>query len=492
MKKYSFLAFDLGATSGRAVIGTLAGDKFEMREIHRFPNAIMELHGRYYWNVFHLYEAMKESLRICARQQIVPDSIGIDTWGVDFGYLAADGTLLGLPRAYRDPYTEGAPEAFFKRVPRSEVYRLTGIQIMNFNSLFQLYKAKQENFAPLQAAKEILFMPDLLAYLLTGNKVCEYTDASTSQLLNPVTKQFEASLLEAAGVSPSLLRPVVMPGTRVGVLTAALANETGIGQIPVIAVAGHDTASAVAAVPAEDREFAYLSSGTWSLMGIETEEPIITEDSFRYNFTNEGGIDGTTRFLKNITGMWLLEQCRKEWERAGRTYAYPDIVKMAEEAAPFRNFVNPDDPRFANPPSMTEAIAAYCRETGQPVPETDGAFIRCIFESLAMRYREVLGLLSEMAPFPIRKLHVIGGGSKNNLLNQFTANAIRMPVVAGPAEATAIGNCMVQARAAGLVADRWEMRRLIHSFLSPTVFFPEGNGEWEEAYRKYQCITIKK
>ena len=325
MKKYSFLAFDLGATSGRAVIGTLAGDKFEMREIHRFPNAIMELHGRYYWNVFHLYEAMKESLRICARQQIVPDSIGIDTWGVDFGYLAADGTLLGLPRAYRDPYTEGVPEAFFKRVPRSEVYRLTGIQIMNFNSLFQLYKAKQENFAPLQTAKEILFMPDLLSYLLTGNKVCEYTDASTSQLLNPVTKQFEASLLEAAGVSPSLLRPVVMPGTRVGVLTAALANETGIGQIPVIAVAGHDTASAVAAVPAEDREFAYLSSGTWSLMGIETEEPIITEDSFRYNFTNEGGIDGTTRFLKNITGMWLLEQwaARAVSERVGT--CRPDV-----------------------------------------------------------------------------------------------------------------------------------------------------------------------
>ncbi len=491
MKKYSFLAFDLGATSGRAVIGTLAGDKFEMQEIYRFPNAIMELHGKYYWNVFHLYEALKESLKICARQKIVPDSIGIDTWGVDFGYLAADGTLLGLPRAYRDPYTEGAPEDFFERVPRSEVYRLTGIQIMNFNSLFQLYKAKQENFAPLQAAKEILFMPDLLSYLLTGNKVCEYTDASTSQLLNPVTKRFETSLLEAAGVSPSLLRPIVMPGTRVGMLTAALANETGIGQIPVVAVAGHDTASAVAAVPAEDREFAYLSSGTWSLMGIETEEPIITETSFKYNFTNEGGIDGTTRFLKNITGMWLLEQCRKEWEHAGRTYAYPEIVKMAEEAEPFRSFVNPDDPRFANPPCMTEAIAAYCRETGQAVPEKDDEFIRCIFESLALRYREVLVLLSEMSPFPIRKLHVIGGGSKNNLLNQFTANAIRMPVVAGPAEATAIGNCMVQARAAGLVSDRWEMRRLIHSFLSPIVFLPEGNSEWEEAYQKYQCITAK-
>ena len=492
MKKYNFLAFDIGATSGRAVLGTLVGDKFEMQELHRFPNAIMELHGKYYWNIYQLYDALKESLTICARRNVVPDSIGIDTWGVDFGYLAKDGTLLGLPRAYRDPYTEGAPEEYFQRIPRSEVYRLTGIQIMNFNSVFQLFRAGQEDFGPLKAAEEILFMSDLLSYLLTGKKVCEYTDASTSGLLNPATKEFEVSLLEAAGVAPSIMRPVVMPGTVVGELTDALARETGIGKVPVIAVAGHDTASAVAAVPASDREFAYLSSGTWSLMGIETEEPIISEESFLHNFTNEGGIDGTTRFLKNITGMWLLEQCRKEWEKAGRDYSYPAIVKMAERATPFHCFVNPDDPRFANPSSMTEAIRAYCRETGQPEPKEDDEFIRCIFESLAFRYKEVLALLSGIAPFPIRRLHVIGGGSMNNLLNQFTANVINMPVVAGPSEATAIGNCMVQARAAGLVADRWEMRRLINSFLSPAVFLPEGNGEWEEAFKKYQSITSKK
>jgi rhamnulokinase len=344
----------------------------------------------------------------------------------------------------------------------------------------------------LEAAEELLFIPDLLSYLLTGKRVCEYTDASTSQILNPVTKEFEKGLLEAAGVPSSLLRPVVMPGTLVGELTDALAKETGIGKIPVVAVAGHDTASAVAAVPAQDREFAYLSSGTWSLMGIETEEPIITEESFKYNFTNEGGIDGTTRFLKNITGMWLLEQCRKEWAKAGRDYSYPAIVKMAEQAEPFRSCVNPDDPRFANPPCMTEAIAEYCRETGQPVPVEDDEFIRCIFESLAFRYKEVLGILAGMAPFPIKRLHVIGGGSMNNLLNQFTANAINMPVVAGPSEATAIGNCMVQARAAGLVSDRWEMRRLINSFLSPKTFLPTGSEEWEAAYQKYQSINIKK
>ena len=493
MKKYNFLAFDIGATSGRAMLGTLIGDKFEMQEIHRFPNAIMELHGKYYWNVYKLYEALKESLCICANKRLQLDSIGIDTWGVDFGYLSKDGVLMGLPRAYRDPYTEGAPDEYFKQVPREEVYRLTGIQIMNFNSLFQLFRAGQEDFGPLKTADEILFMPDLLSYMLTGKRVCEYTDASTSQLLNPETKQFEASLLEAAGVAPSILRrPVVMPGTLVGELTDALARETGVGKVPVIAVAGHDTASAVAAVPAEDREFAYLSSGTWSLMGIETESPIINEESFRHNFTNEGGLDGTTRFLKNITGMWLLEQCRKEWKAAGRDYAYPAIVRMTMLSPAFRSMINPDDPRFANPASMTEAIASYCWDTGQPVPSTDAEYIRCIFESLAFRYKEVLGLLAEMAPFPIRRLHVIGGGSKNDLLNSFTANMIGMPVVAGPGEATAIGNCMVQARAAGLVADRWMMRRLIGTFIAPVVFTPEHTEDWGEAYKKYQSVTSNK
>lgn len=489
MKKHTFLAFDIGATSGRAVLSTLMNGKFEMREIHRFPNNLLELHGKYYWDVYHLYNELKKSLSICGSQQTELDSIGIDTWGVDFGCLAEDGSLLGLPRAYRDPYTEGAPEEFFKLIPREEVYRLTGIQIMNFNSLFQLFRGQQEDFAPLVHAEEILFMPDLLSYLLTGNRVCEYTDASTSQLLNPVTKQFEASLLAAAGVSPSIVRPVVMPGTVVGELTDAIVRETGIGKVPVIAVAGHDTASAVAAVPALDQQFAYLSSGTWSLMGIETEQPIITTESYENNFTNEGGIEGTTRFLKNITGMWLLEQCRKEWERAGRTYSYPEIVQMAEQAVPFRCFVNPDDPCFANPESMSEAIANYCKETGQTVPVTDAEFIRCIFESLALRYNEVIQMLIKMAPFPITRLHVIGGGSKNRMLNQFTANAIGMPIVAGPSEATAIGNSMIQARSAGIVSNRWEMRELIAASIQTETFEPQDEATWKKVYEQYLQIV---
>jgi len=461
MKHHHFLAFDLGATSGRAILGTFDGNNFEMKELTRFPNAMLELHGKYYWNVFGLYESLKEGLKVCARQGITLTSIGIDTWGVDFGYVGKDGTVLGLPRAYRDPYTNGTPENFFKLIPREEVYRLTGIQVMNFNSLYQLYRAKETGFAPLETADKILFMPDLLSYLLTGKQVCEYTDASTSQMLNPVTRQFEPSLLEAAGVSTSLLHPLVDPGTMIGTLTDALAEETGVGKVPVVAVAGHDTASAVLVVPAENPNFAYLSSGTWSLMGVETETPILTRESFENNFTNEGGVEGTTRFLKNITGMWLLECCREEWAKEGRNYTYAEMIGLAEQEGKSRSLVNPDDPRLANPTRMTETVIAICRETDQPVPVSDAAFIRCIFDSLAYRYKEVLETLSGMISFPIEKLHVIGGGSQNALLNQLTAEAIQKPVLAGPSEATAIGNCMMQAKAAGLVADRWAIRRIV-------------------------------
>ncbi|MDR2138115.1 MAG: rhamnulokinase [Tannerella sp.] len=473
MKKYSFLAFDLGATSGRSILGTLDGVNFEMNELTRFPNTMMEIHGKYYWNVFGLYESLKEGLKVCAKQGIELTSVGIDTWGVDFGYVGSDGTLLGLPRAYRDPYTDGAPEDFFRRVPRDRVYGLTGIQIMNFNSLYQLFRAKQTCFAPLEAADKILFMPDLLSYLLTGQQVCEYTEASTSQLLNPVTRRFETSLLEAAGVPASLLHPPVDPGAVIGTLTDALAEETGIGKVPVVTVAGHDTASAIISVPAANPHFAYLSSGTWSLMGVETEAPILTQDSFEKNFTNEGGIEGTTRFLKNITGMWLLEQCRKEWEKAGRRYSYPEIVQMAQAAGKSRSIINPDDPRLAAPAGMTRAIAEVCEDSGRPVPDTDAAYVRCIFDSLANRYREVLEMLSSMIPFPIEQLHVIGGGSQNALLNQFTADAIGLPVVAGPSEATAIGNCLMQAKAAGLVKDRWEIRRIVARSFPSQTFLPQ-------------------
>lgn len=488
MKKHIFLAFDLGATSGRSVVATLTDGKIEMRELTRFPNGIIELHGRYYWNLTGLYQALKEGLAVCAREGIVPDSIGVDTWGVDVVPIAADGSVLSMPRAYRDPYTVGAPERYFQKVTKEEVYQKTGIQIMNFNTLYQIFAGVEQGYVPFLHAKELLFMPDALTYMLTGERVCEYTIASTSQILNPRTGEFEKKFLEAAGVSGEIFRKPTLPGRVVGTLTDALADETRIGKVKVVSVAGHDTASAVAAVPALDGNFAFLSSGTWSLMGVELKEPIINEQSYEMNFTNEGGVEGTTRFMKNICGMWILEQCRKEWARIGKSYSYPEIVEMAMSAQPFGRFIQPDDPSFANPPSMLQAIDAFCERTGQPKPETDAQIIRCIFESLALRYREVLDGLEGMVTFPIERLHIIGGGSKNRLLNQLTANAIGRKVIAGPSEATAIGNVMIQAMGAGIVSSLTDMRSIIHASIETEEFMPQSVGEWEAAYQKFIAL----
>ncbi|KAA6341926.1 Rhamnulokinase, partial [termite gut metagenome] len=419
MKPLSFLAFDFGATNGRSILGTLKDSKLFLKEISRFPNSIFLLRGKYYWNIFSLYDELKRAIALCAKENITLDAIGIDTWGVDFVLLDAQGDILGLPRAYRDPYTQGIQSKYFKYVPAEEVYGKTGIQFMDFNSLFQLFALKEECSPLLEAAQSLLFMPDALTYLLTDEKICEYTIASTSQLLNPHTKQIERGLLDTIGVSPSLFPKLVQPGTVVGTLTDEICRETGIGKIPVVAVAGHDTGSAVAAVPAEDERFAYLSSGTWSLMGIEVNKPIINETSFQLNYTNEGGVEGTTRFLKNIPGMWLLERCRKEWEKTGAVYNYADLITMDEKSAPFRCLINPSHPSFANPASMTDAIVNYCRHTHQPEPSTAIEFARCIFESLALTYKDTLDNIKALAPFSIERLHVIGGGSQNKLLNQF-------------------------------------------------------------------------
>ncbi len=489
MEKKNFLAFDLGATSGRTILGSLENGHLTIKELTRFPNIMIHLHDKYFWSIYALYGALKQGLCAAAEEKIPIESIGIDTWGVDFAYLGEDGTILGLPRAYRDPYTNGVPDEFFRSVSRKEVYDLTGIQIMNFNSLYQLYAAGKEPSSAFKAAAGALFMPDALSYLLSGKKVCEYTIASTSQALNPRTKCFEEKLLQVSGVNGKFFPPIVMPGTIIGVLTDTVAKDTGLGKVKVVAVAGHDTASAIVSVPAENERFAYLSSGTWSLMGIEVKEPVITEDSYKMNFTNEGGVEGTTRFLKNITGMWLLEQCRKEWSGSGKEYTYPELVEMARSAGAFRSLIDSDDPLFANPGSMPAAIADYCRRTGQPVPEQDSEFVRCIFESLALKYRWVLDNIVKVAPFPIEKLHVIGGGSQNNLLNQWTANSAGIPVVAGPAEATAIGNVMMQAKAMGLVKDLAAIRQTVRNSVTPRVFLPEDRIAWDAAFTKFLNIV---
>ncbi|MBQ8603130.1 MAG: rhamnulokinase [Bacteroides sp.] len=487
MEYTHFFAVDLGATSGRTILGSLGEGKMELRELTRFPNHIIETGGHFFWDIYALYNEIINGLKVVAKEGITIQSIGIDTWGVDFVFIGKDGGLLRNPYCYRDPHTVGAMEEYFTHIPKEKVYDITGIQFMNFNSLFQLSTLKRNGCSALEAADKILFIPDALSYMLTGKMVTEYTIASTSQILNPRTKKFEKELLDVVGVKEEQWGRFVFPGEQIGTLTEEIQKMTGLGAVPVIAVAGHDTASAVAAVPAQNEKFAYLSSGTWSLMGIEVKDAIINQKSYNMNFTNEGGIEGTTRFLKNICGMWLLERCRKEWD-ATQNYSYPELIEAALAVPAFRSLINPDAPCFANPSSMIEAIRHYCLETNQPVPETYGEITRCIFDSLALRYKQVFGYLQDMAPFNIEKLHIIGGGSKNNQLNQFTCNAVGVPVVAGPSEGTAIGNIMLQAKANGLVKDIAEMRQLISTSIETALFTPEQPEAWEEAYQKYLSV----
>lgn len=489
-KKY-FFAVDLGATSGRTIIGTLTGGKIELEELTRFDNNLIETGGHFYWDIYALYFEIIKGLKLAAQRELPIRSIGIDTWGVDFVCVGKDGALLRNPLSYRDPHTFGMMEDYFERaIDKAKVYDITGIQFMNFNSLFQLYAMRKNNDSALAGAEKILFVPDALSYMLTGKMVCEYTIASTSQMLDPRTKQLDEQLLASVSLSRDNFGRMVNPATEIGVLTKEVQQLTGLGAIPVISVAGHDTGSAVAAVPAKDEKFAYLSSGTWSLMGIETRNAIINDLSYERNFTNEGGIDGTTRFLKNICGMWLYERCRKEWTDAPKSHT--ELIAAAMEQPAFQSIINPDDPMFANPASMVEAIKDYCRQTGQHVPEGYAEICRCIFESLALRYRQVFNYLREMASFPIEVLHIIGGGSLNAYLNQFTANSLGIEVLAGPQEGTAIGNIMLQAKASGDVGDIWDMRRIIAASIELKRFEPTDKDQWDNAYGRFLKIVESK
>lgn len=477
-----FVAIDLGATSGRVILATISGGKIEMEEVHRFPDTIIQMQGHFYWDLPAIYKSVVEGLRKVAERGVKVESIGIDTWGVDFAFFGKDGELLRLPYCYRDPHTVGAPDEFFKRMPRKELYEKTGIQIMNFNSVFQLDTLRRNNCSAMAAADKILFIPDALAYLLTGEQITEYTIASTAQMIDPRTKQWDADILSLLGLTLEHFGPITMPGEQIGVLTEEVQSLTGFGAVPVVAVASHDTGSAVAGTQLEGDDAAYLSSGTWSLMGIESQEPIISERSFALNFTNEGGIEGTIRVLKNICGMWLLERSRTEWAEM----SYGDLIAAAEKAEPFRSLINPDAACFANPKSMTEAIKEYCEATSQPVPESVGEFVRCIFESLALRYRQVVDMLNEFSPKPLSRMYVIGGGARNNLLNQYTANATGLHIETGSAEATALGNVMMQAKWAGVVDSIVQMRAMIAASLADSQSFePSNTAVWDEAYEKY-------
>ena len=480
----NFLAIDIGAGSGRAILGTIQNEKIELKEVNRFSNPMIEVNDLLYWDILYLYDQIIKSIIKVNNTGVDIASIGIDTWGVDYVCFGSDGKPLRMPSTYRNINTAGAPERFYSKIAKKELYRKTGIQIMDFNTLFQLDTQLHEKSSIYPLIDKILFTPDALSYMLTGNMVTEYTIASTSQLINPYKRDFDTEILESIGLSKDHFAPIVFSGKEIGKINNSVKKATGLQNISVVAVAGHDTASAVLAVPAENENFAYLSSGTWSLMGIESKEPVINEETYSLNITNEGGADGSIRLLKNICGMWLIEQCRKEWEKV-RPVSFDEIIDAAAQTTPYTSLINPDAKCFANPDSMIDTIQEYCRDTNQAIPQTIGEISRCIYESLAFRYKQVLMNLQKLADFPIQKLHIIGGGSKNNMLNQFTANATGIPVIAGPSEATAVGNILMQAKASGIVDNKSEMRKIVRNSTTLEAFNPTDIQLWDENYQRY-------
>lgn len=483
------LAFDYGASSGRAILGEYDGNKITLTEVHRFLNEPVEIGGTLYWDALRLFHELKQGL-LKAQQQGYTDieSIGIDTWGVDFGLLDKDGALLGNPVHYRDSRTNGMIEEVAKVVPNSALYSRTGSQVASINTLYQMYSLKLNKPELLEAAQDMLFMPDLFAYFLTGKKVCEETIASTSQFLNPSTKEIDKELLETLGLPTKLLQKMVKPGTQIGILKEDVIKELGLNYCPkVISVAQHDTASAVMAVPVSEDRFAYISSGTWSLLGSETPKPYLTETAQALNFTNEGGYNNTIRLLKNIMGLWIIQECKRQWDKQGQCYGFGELCKMATETNCPDCFINPDDPVFMPPFGMVDRIQDYCKKTGQYVPQTIGEVMRCVIESLALKYKVSLQGLEDILGYNLPVLHVVGGGCQNTLLCQFTANAIERPVVAGPIEATALGNIACQLISLGAIKDIKEARRIIGNSFETVTYHPENTELWNkkiEAFKK--------
>lgn len=482
------LAYDLGAESGRGLIGKFDGRRLSLDVVHRFPNGGVPTLDAFHWDILRLYQEILNGLRKAAAEHGEIACVGIDTWGVDFGLLGRGGVLLGNPRHHRDPHTEGIFETAFKIVPKAKIYERTGIQFLRFNSLFQLLAMKQAKSPLLEVAETMLLIPDLLHYWLTGMKVVEYTNASTTQMIDPVTRSWAGDLVSAFGLSDKLLGTIVQPGTVLGPLRTQIASQTGLHPIPVIAPATHDTGSAVAAAPAKGDSWAYISSGTWSLMGAEVRTPVTHAKALEYNFTNEGGVDGTIRLLKNIMGLWLIQECRRTWENEGTSYTYEALMRMAEEAPAFGPIINPDDDSFMLPPHMPRAIVDYCRKTGQAAPTTPGGIVRCALESLALRYRWVLEKLEELTGKRLDVIHIVGGGSQNVLLCQLTADACNRQVVAGPVEATAIGNVLVQAIGLRLINNLAEAREVVRESFETRDFTPREATNWNEAYNRFSAM----
>ena len=491
----TFLAVDLGASSGRVLAGKFDGAKLSLSEVHRFPNGPFSFGNHLYWDILRLWNDVQDGLRKAAdKYGDSICSIAVDTWGVDFALLGRNDELLGNPYNYRDPQNVGMVELADELLGHKAIFQESGLQFMEINTLYQLLAMRTANSSLLDAAETFLMIPDLFHFLLTGTKLNEFTNATTTQFLNPATKQWSTSLLEPLGIPTSMLQEIAHPGTNVGKLLPSIAATTGLSNVDVILPGTHDTASAVMAVPSSSPasvspDWAYISSGTWSLMGAEVTSPVITDQARDFNFTNEGGIGGTIRLLKNITGLWLVQECQRIWARDGREYSWDQLTALATHATPLASFIVPDDGRFAAPSNMVDSIREFCKETNQPVPDSEGAVIRCALESLALRYRQVLNMQEALTGGTTKTIHIVGGGTQNRQLCQMTADACQRHVVAGPIEATAIGNLMVQAMASGEVDSVTSARHIVRQSFDVEEYQPHDATAWNDAFDRFESLN---
>ncbi len=489
----NYLAFDLGAESGRAILGHFDGNKFTLSEIHRFPNVpviMPQKHGSssLRWDILRLWSDVKEGIaRITRKQGETITAIGVDTWGVDFGFIDEKGALISAPYAYRDKRTDGILEKAFERLSREQIFEQTGIQFLQLNSLFQLLAMVLDDAPEFKIAKVFLTMPDIINYWLTGDTVNEFTIATTTQCYDPRKRKWAYPVLEAMGIPTHIFGEIVSAGTYLGKVSKQLSEELNV-HASVVAPACHDTGSAAAAVPSTHDDVAWISSGTWSILGTNVENPIINEQSLSQNFTNEGGVGNTYRFCKNITGLWLVQECRRAWALEGKEYSYAELTEMAALAKPLQCFVDPDSPDFLHPGEMPQKIVNYCKRTNQAIPEDRAAIVRCALESIALKYRYVLEKLEQIVGRSLSPLHIVGGGTKNQLLNQFTADATKKEVVCGPSEATALGNIMMQAVALGNISSIQEGREVIRRSCEVSTYQPKDTSAWDEAYQRFLAL----
>lgn len=485
----TFAAVDLGAQSGRVAVGRFDGERLATTEVHRFPNVPVRTRDTLNWDILRLYRDVLDGLRAAAGEAGRVDSVGVDSWAVDFGLLDRNGRLLGNPVHYRDARRAAAMDDVLARIPARELYERTGIQLMPINTVFELAAMAAEPDPALAAAESLLLIPDLVHYWLCGARVTELTNATTTQCFDPRGGRWATDLLESLDVPSRLLPEILQPGTRLGALAPEIADETRLDDTEIVAVATHDTGSAVAAVPFGHPDAVFISAGTWSLVGLEVRDPVITDASFAANLTNEGGVNGTFRLLRNVTGLWLIHECRRAWALEGRELSFDQLVALAKEAAPLRSFVDPNDPAFSEPGDVPARVRAFCAHTGQPEPGDPGAVVRCILESLALKHAQVIRTLASVVGVSPPEIHVVGGGARNELLCRWTACASGLTVLAGPEEATLLGNLLVQAMSLGEIASLAEGREVVRTSVTPVAFEPDETDEWQAARERFAEAT---